>query len=741
MASLRGRSPSDDLEGDFGDIYRLDDFEREPLGAGFFSDVFKVKHVSSGYVMVLKMNKDQSNTLNMRKEIQLMNRLSHPNILKFEAVCKHEGQLHALTEFINGGTLEDLIQDKSVELQWSTRIQLGLDMTQGLEYLHGQHIFHRDFTSKNVFIRTKKFNKSFTAIIGDFGLATEIPKKTDPRLPQVGSPYWMSPECLRSEFYDERSDIFSFGIIMCELIARVSADPELGLPRTNNFGVEYKAFSVLCPTCPPDFLKSTFSCVSIDPTPRPSASSLVPELSQILKQQKYKENETTERMKVSSRLRAEAVTNTPVLKRFFSQDQTLLSGKKSPSEKARVHQRSCSKELPLETVESVCEEMCLNDPYYQAPSPQEGFTNPFATLPRLRKGRKIIGSICDNFSSCFEVPSPSPHVTSPTLPPSVINTRNRTKSLPNSPTLPIPQYSEDGIKTSSLLSQKIPPLIPEIDLSRRPPPFQSQSQDDSRIGTWSGLTPIDLPLRRAGSWESGFFSSSNTDWLSEEGLLSSRSIASSLLTVSDLEEDLRAASAFLSHKRTSSVFTDSLDDLSSGLDDISSGFPLRNYKFDCIKNEKYEKDIREIVEYFEKKCLLNRNAKLNIDEKRSSPEIARSQKIENLIKKVAENKSRARLSSRIPAQPQNNLQVCDGIVRSKLPIFDKTKKQGRNRIPVDQHGFVKARLAMFDQSQSKPRRKLVSDFMLQQQSRSKTTASSESRSMTLQPKTGQKGQN
>ena len=75
--------------------------------------------------------------------------------------------------------------------------------------------------------------------------------------------------------------------------------------------------------------------------------------------------------------------------------------------------------------------------------------------------------------------------------------RNRTKSLPNSPTLPIPQYSEDGIKTSSLLSQKIPPLIPEIDLSRRPPPFQSQSQDDSRIGTWSGLTPIDLPLRRA----------------------------------------------------------------------------------------------------------------------------------------------------------------------------------------------------------------------------------------------------
>ena len=76
---------------------------------------------------------------------------------------------------------------------------------------------------------------------------------------------------------------------------------------------------------------------------------------------------------------------------------------------------------------------------------------------------------------------------------------------------------------------------------------------------------LTISFRRAGSWESGFFSQSAADWLSESGgLLSSRSVASSLLTVSDLEEDLRAASAFLSNKRSSSVFTDSLDDLSYG---------------------------------------------------------------------------------------------------------------------------------------------------------------------------------
>ena len=325
-----------------------------------------------------------------------------------------------------------------------------------------------------------------------------------------------------------------------------------------------------------------------------------------------------------------------------------MSGKKSPSEKARVHQRSCSKELPLETAETVCEEMCLLDPYYTPPPDhQEHFLNPFATLPRLRKGRKIIGSICDNFSSCFEVPSPQ--ITSPTKSASVFNGhKQRTKSLPNSPTVPLALHLDDNF------GSRIPPIISE---TVRPRPYHASSQDDSYIGTWSGLTPIDFPLRRAGSLESGFYSSSNADWLSEEGLLSTRSIGSSLLTVSDLEEDLRAASAFLSNKRTSSVFTDSLDDLSSGLDDISSGFPLRKLNFEGIKNEKYEKDIREIVQYFEKKCTVTTKSGNSSEEKRSSPEIARSQKIESLIKKVAENKSRARLTSRYPNNPQQNLQV------------------------------------------------------------------------------------
>ncbi|KYN34683.1 LIM domain kinase 1 [Trachymyrmex septentrionalis] len=270
-------------------IFRASDLVKgELLGKGFFGQVFKVTHRDTNEVMVLKelYRVDEDAQKNFLKEVAVLRSLHHNNVLRFIGVLYKDKKLHLVTEYIAGGTLRALLHDTNEPLPWEQRTSFAKDIAAGMAYLHSMNIIHRDLNSHNCLVREDK-----TVVVADFGLARIIQNGSSPdnrkynrhsngeaktskkerkkRYTVVGNPYWMAPEMMKGNKYDEKVDIFSFGIVVCEIIGRVQADPDY-LPRSSDFGLNQNVFKEkFCSNCPETFYMIAFLCCDLNPDKRP----------------------------------------------------------------------------------------------------------------------------------------------------------------------------------------------------------------------------------------------------------------------------------------------------------------------------------------------------------------------------------------------------------------------------------------------------------------------------------------
>jgi len=193
------------------------------LGIGGYGEVFKASWLGTPVaVKRLFDHRGCDSTIDFAHEVSLLSRLRHPHVVLWMGVIVEPSELSIVMEYMDRGSLSSVVHRRTSDgktfantLTVAMKMSWVHDIVEGMAYLHGRGIVHRDLTSNNVLL-----NKKGQAKITDFGLSKVKTSRLSPQKRQHGAAYYCAPEALGNDPYDYPCDVFSFGVIVWELMHR-----------------------------------------------------------------------------------------------------------------------------------------------------------------------------------------------------------------------------------------------------------------------------------------------------------------------------------------------------------------------------------------------------------------------------------------------------------------------------------------------------------------------------------------
>ncbi|CAM8974299.1 unnamed protein product [Rhodiola kirilowii] len=266
--------------------YRQLKFENK-IASGSYGDLFKGTYCSQE--VAIKVLKPECLDSDLQKEfaqeVYIMRKVRHRNVVQFIGACTKPPTLCIVTEFMSGGSVYDYLHKQRGVFKLPTLLKVAIDISKGMNYLHQNNIIHRDLKAPNLLMDENEVVK-----VADFGVA-RVKTQSGVMTAETGTYRWMAPEVIEHKPYDHKADIFSFGIVLWELLTG-KLPYEFLTPLQAAVGVVQKG---LRPSIPknthPKLTELLERCWQQEPEQRPDFSEIIDILQQIVKEV----NEETER--------------------------------------------------------------------------------------------------------------------------------------------------------------------------------------------------------------------------------------------------------------------------------------------------------------------------------------------------------------------------------------------------------------------------------------------------------------
>ncbi|KAM1233910.1 hypothetical protein ACFX13_003635 [Malus domestica] len=263
-----------EIPNDGTDVWELDPRQLKfgnKVASGSCGDLYKGTYCTQE--VAIKVLKPECVNPDMLKdfaqEVYIMRKVRHKNVVQFIGACTKHPSLCIVTEYMPGGSVYDYLHKQKGVFKLPSLLKVAIDVSKGMTYLHQNNIIHRDLKAANLLMDENEVVK-----VADFGVA-RVKSQSGVMTAETGTYRWMAPEVIEHKPYDHKADIFSFGVVLWELLTG-KLPYEYLTPLQAAVGVAQKGLRPTIPkNAPPKLAELLEKCWQQDPASRPDFSEII----------------------------------------------------------------------------------------------------------------------------------------------------------------------------------------------------------------------------------------------------------------------------------------------------------------------------------------------------------------------------------------------------------------------------------------------------------------------------------